>query len=92
MCLVCALTVDVDPYGPDSGGPQSVLSLAVVAPPLVTADVRDLQSFVLQRRVALTIRSSARRLRPTNLHREGKGGGGGSLNSELGGMKPSLMV
>lgn len=45
---VCVLTVDVDPDGADGGGSQSVLSLAVVAPPLVTVDVLNLQSFVVQ--------------------------------------------
>lgn len=46
---VCDLTVDVDPYGADGGGSQPVVSLAVVAPPLVAADIIDLQSFVVQR-------------------------------------------
>lgn len=74
VCVcVCVLTVDVDSYGPDGGGSQSVLSLAVVAPPLVAANILDLQSFVVQRGVALTVRGSARRLSPTNLHREGEG-------------------
>lgn len=45
---MCVLTVDVDPDGADGGGSQSVLSLAVVAPPLVTVDVLNLQSFVVQ--------------------------------------------
>lgn len=45
---VCVLTVDLDSDGADGGHPVSVLSLAVVASPLVAADVFYPQSFVVQ--------------------------------------------
>lgn len=49
----CVLTVDVYSYGADGGGSQSILSLAVVTPPLVAVDVFDPQSFVVQRGFAV---------------------------------------
>lgn len=64
-----ALTVDIHSHGVDGRQAQAVLSLAVVPPALVATNVFDPQSFALQRVVTMTIRGSARCLRPTDLPR-----------------------
>lgn len=60
------LTVDLDSDGTNGRDPMSVLSLAVVAPPLVAANVFYPQGFVVLIRFVQTVRGSG--LSPTNLN------------------------
>lgn len=64
-----ALTVNVHPDGLDGGGPQAVLSLAVVATSLGPQNLGNVQRLVEHAGVLEAVRHTARRFGPSDLGR-----------------------